>query len=179
MPDSMLMCSEWAVSASEAKEAPIERAKCLRSKWAYYRRVFDAYILGGNSHLTFWHGTPEMNPEALVDRLGQYYMSFAGKAAYPGPFDAQGIPLLDYRGSIGRQYNPIAIAQYGLGNHNLYCQIGSGEAYRKFLLSADWLTDHLEPNSWGVPVWNHNFNFEYRDVPQFTKGCSSFYTISR
>ena len=161
----MLMCSEWAVSASEAKEAPIERAKCLRSKWAYYRRVFDAYILGGNSHLTFWHGTPEMNPEALVDRLGQYYMSFAGKAAYPGPFDAQGIPLLDYRGSIGRQYNPIAIAQYVLGNHNPYCQNGfiwalwgvydymlatkDRQAYTLFHRGVDTLVRRLHRYEWG------------------------------
>ncbi len=157
------------MSSSEAKEVHIGRPgssarRGLRSRWAYYRRVFAAYVLGGNSHLTFWHGTPEMNPEAPVDRLGQYYMPFAGKAAYPGPFDAQGVPLLNYRGSIGRQYNPIAIAQYGLGNGNLYCQTGSDEAYRKFLLSADWLTDRLEPNPWGVPVWNHNFDFEYRDV---------------
>ena len=157
------------MSSGEAGEASVPRpgsgpSRGLRSQWAYYRRVFAAYVLGGNSHLTFWHGTPEMDPEAPVDRLGQYYMTFAGKAAYPGPFDDRGVPLLDYRGSIGRQYNPIAIAQYGLGNHSLYSRTGSDEAYRKFLLSADWLTDHLEPNFRGVPVWNHNFDFEYRDV---------------
>ena len=31
-----------------------------------------------------------------------------------------GIPLLNYHGIIGKQYNPIAIAQYGLGNLNFY-----------------------------------------------------------
>ena len=34
--------------------------------------------------------------------------------------DADGIPLLDYHGNIGLQYNPIAIAQWGLGNFNLF-----------------------------------------------------------
>ncbi len=33
---------------------------------------------------------------------------------------------------------------------------------RKFLAAADWLVKHLEPNSFGVPVWNHHFDWEYR-----------------
>ncbi len=36
------------------------------------------------------------------------------------PYDASGIPQLDYHGHIGLQYNPIAIAQFGLGNYNLW-----------------------------------------------------------
>ena len=51
----------------------------------------------------------------------QYFMRFRGKAHYAGPFDAGGIPLLDYRGHIGRQYNPIAIAHYGLARFNRWC----------------------------------------------------------
>ena len=136
----------------------------VRSRWAYYRRVFAAYVLGGSSQLTFWHDIPQLNAAASSDRLRQYYMLFSQKAAYPGPFDAEGIPLLDYRGSIGKRYNPIAIAQYGLGNYNVYCQTGSDDAYRKFLLTADWLVEHLEPNPWDIAVWNHHFDFEYRDV---------------
>ena len=135
-----------------------------RSRWAYYRRVFAAYVMGGNSHLTFWHGTPRLNEEAPAGYLGQYYMLFAQKAAYPGPFDSQGVPLLDYRGSIGKQYNPIAIAQYGLGNYNLYRQSRTDESWEKFILAADWLVDRLETNPCDVPVWNHHFEFEYRDV---------------
>ena len=48
-------------------------------------------------------------------------MRFQGKAAYAGPFDSAGVPLLDYRGDIGRQHNPIAIAQYGLARFNRWC----------------------------------------------------------
>ena len=47
--------------------------------------------------------------------------------------------MLDYRGQIGLQYNPIAIAQYGLGNYNLFVQENSEERRRKFLAAADWL----------------------------------------
>ncbi|PYX50936.1 MAG: hypothetical protein DMG79_04580, partial [Acidobacteria bacterium] len=81
---------------------------------SYYRRIFSAYFLGGKSHLTFWHDTPEENPKATVNELGEYYMPFVEKANYAGSYDSAGVPQLDYHGKIGRQYNPIAIAQYGL-----------------------------------------------------------------
>jgi hypothetical protein len=47
-------------------------------------------------------------------------MDFEEKADYPGHYDAGGIPMLDYHGQIGLQYNPIASAQWGLGNYNLF-----------------------------------------------------------
>jgi len=153
--------------------------------FGYYRRIFSAYVLGGKSHLTFWHETPAENLNATTDELGEYYMLFAEKADYKGAYDAEGIPLLDYRGRIGPQYNPIAIAQYGLGNYNLWKQAAESEKTagapslprsvrqgwgraedrkRKFFLIADWLCSHLEPNAHGLSVWNHHFDWEYRDT---------------
>ena len=131
---------------------------------AYYRRIFSAYLLGGKSHLTFWHETPAENPTASLTELGEYYMPFAEKADYQGPYDAQGIPQLDYHGHIGLQYNPIAIAQYGLGNYNLWRRSGEIERKQKFFRVADWLCSHIERNGQGLRVWNHHFNWEYRDT---------------
>jgi heparosan-N-sulfate-glucuronate 5-epimerase len=133
-------------------------------RFAYYRRVISAYLLGSRSHLDFWHELSEENLNASVGKLGQYYMTFAGKADYAGPFDAAGIPLLDYRGKLGLQYNPIAVAQYGLGNYNLFRRGGNVERREKFFLVADWLRSHLEKNSSGLSVWNHHFDWEYRDT---------------
>jgi hypothetical protein len=130
----------------------------------YYRRIFSAYLLGGKSHLTFWHETPAENPNASATELGEYYMLFAEKADYHGSYDSTGIPQLDYHGKIGLQYNPIAIAQYGLGNYNLWKRTGSAERRSKFFLIADWLASHLELNSAGLSVWNHHFDWEYRDT---------------
>jgi heparosan-N-sulfate-glucuronate 5-epimerase len=130
----------------------------------YYRRIVSAYLLGGQSHLTFWHETPEENLSANASELGEYYMLFAEKADYAGAFDSTGIPQLDYRGKIGRQCNPIAIAQYGLGNYNLFRRTGNAERHKKFLRIADWLVQHLEPNAQGLAVWNHYFDWEYRDT---------------
>lgn len=131
---------------------------------AYYRRILSAYLGGGNSHLTFWHETPAENPRAIVHEIGEYYMPFSEKADYPGPYDSAGVPLLDYHGKIGRQYNPIAIAQYGLGNYNLFRQTADLGRRKRFFLAADWLLSNLEPNAHGIPVWHHHFDWEYRNT---------------
>ena len=78
---------------------------------AYYRRIFSAYVLGAKSQLTFWHETPTENPNADPRELAEYYMLFAEKADYTGPYDASGDPEHDYHGNIGLQHNAIAIAQ--------------------------------------------------------------------
>ncbi len=131
---------------------------------AYYRRIFSAYVLGGKSQLTFWHETPTVNLSANRTALGEYYMPFTEKADYKGIYDASGIPLLNYRGKLGVQYNPIAIAQYGLGNYNLWRQATDPNRKQKFFRIADWLAANLEQNSHGLAVWNHHFDWEYRDT---------------
>jgi len=136
----------------------------VRAKINYWRRIFPAYFGSGASQLTFWHDNPAINNRAFSGGLGEYYQDFSQKANYSGPYDSGGIPLLDYRGNIGRQYNPIAIAQYGLGNYSLYRQSGENGSRKRFLKSADWMVGHLEVNKYGVSVWNHYFDWEYREI---------------
>ena len=90
-------------------------------------------------------------------------MSFHSKADYKGHYDHNGIPQLNYQGSIGIQYNPIAIAQWGLGNYNLWLNTKSKKNYNKFIKCSDWLVENLELNKKGLKVWMHHFDFEYRD----------------
>ena len=130
----------------------------------YYRRIFGSYLVPGRSQLTFWHDTPQANPKATTDELGEYYMDFGTKADYSGHYDSHGIPMLDYHGAIGLQYNPIAIAQWGLGNYELFHRTGSDERKEKFLKASERLCHHLEQNRWGVWIWNHHFDWEYRDT---------------
>jgi hypothetical protein len=132
------------------------------SRLHYYRRVLDAYLISGNSQLSFWHDEPQINFAAPLHELGEYYMDFSRKANYSGPHDSAGLPMLDYRGRIGLQYNPIAIAQWGLGNFNLFRHTEDQERREKFLAASDWLVAHLEQNPSGVRVWNHYFDWEYR-----------------
>lgn len=91
-------------------------------------------------------------------------MTFYKKANYTANLDNNGIPMLNYQGKIGLQYNPIAIAQWGLGNYNLWFEQKSKKSYNKFLASSDWLVKNLKKNEHGIYVWVHNFNFEYRDT---------------
>lgn len=133
-------------------------------KLHYHRRIFRAYLFPAQSQLNFWHDAAELNPHAPVNSLGEYYMTFGRKAEYTGHHDAEGIPMLNYHGKIGLQYNPIAIAQWGLGNFDLFYRSQNSAARRKFLLASDWLCEHLQPNSHGVHVWHHNFDWEYRQT---------------
>ncbi len=136
----------------------------LTSRSNYYRRILRAYVGPGRSQLTFWHETPEINPRAGSEKVGEYYMIFREKADYPGPYDSQGIPMLDYRGALGLQYNPIAIAQWGLAHYNRFAETDE-ETYRlNARRAADWLCQNLEQNDRGLWVWNHHFDWEYRET---------------
>jgi hypothetical protein len=133
-------------------------------KAQYWNRIFSAYILRKKSQLTFWHEEPSINKNIKTDEISSYFMDFRKKANYDANLDKNGIPLLDYQGSIGLQYNPIAISQWGLGNYNLWLENNSKINYEKFILSANWLLDKLTKNQNNVCVWMHDFNFEYRDT---------------
>ena len=133
-------------------------------RWYYYKRLFQTYIFKKGSNLSFWHETPILNENASIDHLGQYYMVFDDKANYDGPFDSKGIPLLDYQSNIMLQYNPVAISQYGLAHYNRYKEQSNYKSKTIFLNQALWLTENLERNASGVHVWNHWFNWEYKEV---------------
>jgi len=130
----------------------------------YLNRVAAAYLGSGPSQLTFWHEPPEANPHAWDEPLGDYYQCFFTKADYDAHTDDAGVPMLDYRGHVGLQYNPIAIAQWGLGNWNLERRTGDRSRRERWRLAADWLVENLKPNANGIPVWRHEFDWEYRDT---------------
>ena len=129
----------------------------------YWKRIFSTYILRGKNNLSFWHGEPQINTDANYNELDQYYMCFEYKANYNGHYNQNGIPQLDYRGEIGLQYNPIAIAQWSLGNYNLWKRNNSKKNYNKFIKGADWLVQNLNLNKNNVYVWQHNFNWVYKE----------------
>lgn len=136
----------------------------ISKRLQYYRRVARAYLLPGTSQLSFWHDSAQLNQTASTHSLGEYYMTFAEKANYAGPYDASGIPMLNYHGAIGVQNNPIAIAQWGLGNYNLFRRSEQEQYRSRFVRAAEWLCSQLQPNRHGVPVWSHNFDWEYRET---------------
>jgi heparosan-N-sulfate-glucuronate 5-epimerase len=149
-------------STSETQKRTHGRGAGARLR--YLTRVAAAYLGNAPSQLTFWHESPVINPHAFDEIAGEYYQCFFRKADYAAHLDENGIPLLDYRGAIGKQYNPIAIAQWGLGNFNLYRRTHAIDRRDKLVRAADWLVANLSPNDHGVPVWKHEFDWEYRDL---------------
>jgi heparosan-N-sulfate-glucuronate 5-epimerase len=155
----------WILIRVQRQVFVLEKASTrmsLASRWHYYRRIFSAYLGPGSSQLTFWHEVPEINPRARTNQLGPYYMQFREKADYAAHYDATGVPLLDYKGAIGLQYNPIAIAQWGLANYNRFCDAGEEGRRAKIFEAAEWLCVNLQQNAHGLWVWNHHFDWEYR-----------------
>lgn len=131
----------------------------------YWNRIFSTYIFKkSDTNLSFWHGEPELNENANFNELDQYYMMFIYKANYSGESDGNGVPKLNYKGDIGLQYNPIAIAQWGLGNYNLWCENKEDKYYNKFIASANWLVNNIELNKKNISVWNHYFNWTYKET---------------
>ena len=138
------------------------RRRTLVRRLHYYRRIFSAYLTPQKSHLTFWHEVPQISENIRPEELAEYYMLFTAKADYPGQYDPAGIPLLNYHGAVGLQYNPIAIAQYGLGHYNCFRRTQDPERRSAFLNAAKWLVANLQQNPAGLWVWNHHFDWEYR-----------------
>ncbi|NQT81553.1 hypothetical protein HQ563_00900 [bacterium] len=136
----------------------------IRRRLQYYRRIIATYILRRPSQITEWHEEPEVNDSFSPSKIGEYYTPCIAKADYSGKYDAKGIPLLNYGGHVGLQHSPAAIAEYGLGNYNLFCRMGDPGRRRRFLLVADWLVANLEENSAGLWVWNYHFDWDYRTL---------------
>ena len=134
------------------------------SRLDYLKRIFLAYLTKKPSQLTFWHGIPDVNPNANYEELGEYYQLFDYKADYDDYFDGKGVILLDYQGEIGKQYYPIAIAQYGLACFNRYKRTGDKTWLEKARVQGDWLVDHLVQNGKGCYLWYANFDWEYREL---------------
>jgi hypothetical protein len=127
----------------------------------YYKRILMAYLLSPGSNLSFWHTALKTNSVADYGAIGRYYMNFADKTKYAGPFDADGIPVLDYKGPLGLQYNPNAIAQYALGLYDLYLDKKEPQYKESFLKQADWFVKNIRIVENGVGLWEYNFDFEY------------------
>ena len=128
----------------------------------YFRRIFKVYLTKDKGYLNFWHERPAVSEGISKDELGPYYMTFEDKARYRGPKDKDGIILFDYYFDIGRQYNPLSVAQYGLGHYNLYLKTGKAEHLDIAEAQAEWLIKNLEPNEKNIYVWKHKFPWHYK-----------------
>lgn len=136
----------------------------MKSKLCYLKRIFSSYILNyKNSNLAFWH-TPlrinELTDEDLKT-LRAYPQNYESKIGMIDTTDNLGVIMLDYKGDIGLQYNPNAIAQLALG---YYDKILSGEdCSEEFLTQSVYFLNHGRVVEDDILLWEYNFPFEMRN----------------
>lgn len=138
----------------------------MRDRLRYWKRIFKVYLTREKGYLSFWHERPDVSEGITSHALGPYYQTFRDKAAYDGPKDSQGVILFDYYFDIGRQYNPLAVAQYGLGHYNLFLASQDQKHLYVAKVQADWLLRNLEENKFGLWVWKHKFQWHYKHYLQ-------------
>ena len=140
----------------------------------YWRRILDAYVLRrGNSNLSFWHTKLEANRlnESDLVSVHRYPMNFTAKTKCRTVTDSQGTVMLDYKGSLGLQYNPNAIAQIALGFYDLYLdtqergdKTSESDNQKSMLTQANWFLTHGRHCDKNIRLWEYEFNFECRET---------------
>lgn len=113
--------------------------------------------------------------------LTRYYVNYADEGnsitrGDLGPFDDDGIPLVDYNfryksaglpfpvnGNFGVHYTPVTVSILAL---NLYDQIALGSTSKavelRFYQLVDSLLNNLKPINANTSVWQHNFQIPFR-----------------
>jgi hypothetical protein len=139
--------------------------KNLRSlKLEYLKRILSAYVLDSrSSNLAFWHTPLRSNvlKKGDLSALGAYPQNFEDKIGVIGTTDSCGVIMLDYKGLLGLQYNPNAIAQLCLG---YYDRILFGDDCKKeFFTQAAFFLDHGREIGDGILLWEYTFPFEMRN----------------
>ncbi len=101
-----------------------------------------------------------MNIKENTDFFERYYFDWTGVEDFSEyQFDTNGIPLVNYGQSIGLQYNPLTIAQFGLFNYNLFLE-GNKSLQTKVLSAADWLIHNVMNENHGT-VWYYHFDLDF------------------
>jgi len=98
---------------------------------------------------SYYHSEPRISydpDEPLV-----YYLDQTLRAAYPGPYDSDGIPLYVSKGTT--DYLPVLICAWALGHLEIFRQKTMGNNRSNFLKAADWLLSHQDTEG----VWLTDF----------------------
>lgn len=139
----------------------------MKKKLSYLKRILSAYLIDyGSSNLAFWHTPLRINELTGEDlrTLRAYPQNFEDKIGKIKITDDQGVILLDYKGALGLQYNPNAIAQLALG---YYDEILSDKDYcKEFYTQASYFLNNGRTIKDDVLLWEYNFPFENREYQE-------------
>src|SRR5262249_9407361 len=91
----------------------------------------------------------------------------AGLPAYTVVLDKNGIPYLNYGGSLGLQRNPLQIEQTALEYYDYYKKNGDQKALNIFLNNTNWLVDNAVVHS-NYSFLEYQFPFPVPYPPSYT-----------
>ena len=136
----------------------------MKSRYTYLKRIISSYILNyKSSNLAFWHSALRANDLTDIDlkKLRAYPQNYESKIGLIGTTDESGVIMLDYKGELGLQYNPNAIAQLALG---YFDKILCGDDCKKeFLTLSSYFLRHGRFVKDDVLLWEYKFPFEMRN----------------
>lgn len=147
----------------------------------YYYRLIRTYIFHKGGVKRIWSYPGDVNEYRLAkpqDLMRGYFLDFSKDADYIGPFDPQGIPLVDYGGIIGLRYNPWAVGHYALASFQKYISTKDERYYKQFLRCADWLVNHAEHCQNESAVWLYNFSLVNIHTRPWISSLAQSYAIS-
>jgi hypothetical protein len=104
---------------------------------------------------SYFHTVPDYN--YVPDDILAYYLDMTPRADYPGPFDADGLPLLLSGGKT--VMFPTHLIMHALGHLERHRRQPSEEHLDIIRKAADWLVNaQQEDGSWTVDIPNRSFN---------------------
>lgn len=127
-----------------------------------YYRLLRTHALKRGGVKKLWTSPGELNEERLNEpedlKLG-YYLDFSSDADYSGPFNCYGIPMIDYGGEIGVQYNPWAIGHFGLAIFHRFLKRRDPYDHSLFMKLADWFVAHGQRGRGDLILWVYTFDW--------------------
>lgn len=110
----------------------------------------------------------EISRKRLVGFKMDYYIDlipfvYSVDQGIYGSFDKEGIPIVNYGGSIGEQYNPTTVSKYALGNLQFFLR-NNNEVYRdRFLKMIEWLVKKAKIKK-DFAAWFIEFDWPLEDL---------------
>ncbi len=141
-------------------------------------RLVSVYLLKRGTTKRIWTHEGVVNERRCRGReiMEGYFLDFSRDADYAGPFDSQGVPMIDYTGRIGLQYNPWYVGHYALANFERFRTEGSPLHREKFMTQAEWLGQNLVERGGGrYGVWEYQFDWSrVLRAPWISSLCQSY-----
>lgn len=96
----------------------------------------------------YWHPRLELREQVFTNGVRLYPLVLDAKANYPGPFNAEGVPVV-YLDTVSAPA-PVTVILYGLASHDVFLQRGEERYRRQIMHAVNWLKKHAVPLGNGI-----------------------------